>query len=142
GPFDQDRRSDTAPAGHRRGRRDDRHSVPDALSHARALQLLRPSRTGRRGRTHGALIGPFHKFAWGLPVPGGNCRTALAFRLELLTARKGRPTVSKRKIRMTHQRELRKDNMDGPGVATAICQVNLVNQEYHVAVHGWPKELL
>jgi hypothetical protein len=28
------------------------------------------------------------------------------------------------------------------GIATAICQINLVNQEYHVAVHGWPKTLL
>jgi hypothetical protein len=27
-------------------------------------------------------------------------------------------------------------------VATAICQVNLVNDEYHVDVHGWPEHLL
>ena len=28
------------------------------------------------------------------------------------------------------------------GAATAICQINLANQEYHVAVHGWPQALL
>jgi hypothetical protein len=27
-------------------------------------------------------------------------------------------------------------------VATAICQVNLENGEYHVEIHGWPEHLL
>jgi hypothetical protein len=27
-------------------------------------------------------------------------------------------------------------------VATAVCQVNLINNEYHVKVHGWPQPLL
>ena len=31
---------------------------------------------------------------------------------------------------------------DDTGIATAICQINLTNQEYHVAVHGWPRTLL
>jgi hypothetical protein len=29
-----------------------------------------------------------------------------------------------------------------PNVATAICQVNLSNGEYHVEVHDWPDDLL
>ena len=43
---------------------------------------------------------------------------------------------------MTQERGLRSDKETNPGVATAICQINLLNHEYHVAVHGWPKELL
>jgi len=29
-----------------------------------------------------------------------------------------------------------------PDIATAICQINLLNQEFHVEVHGWPGSLL
>ncbi len=31
---------------------------------------------------------------------------------------------------------------DETGIATAVCQINLTNQEYHVRVHGWPTTLL
>jgi hypothetical protein len=27
-------------------------------------------------------------------------------------------------------------------VGTAICQINQLNHEYHVEVHGWPRSLL
>jgi hypothetical protein len=43
---------------------------------------------------------------------------------------------------MTKENQITSGKEDDTGVATAICQVNLVNQEYHVAVHGWPKALL
>ena len=44
------RRPDPAAAGHRRRGRHDHHAVPDALSDARAVQLLRPSRALGRSR--------------------------------------------------------------------------------------------
>ena len=28
------------------------------------------------------------------------------------------------------------------GVATAICQINLVNDEHHIEIRGWPENLL
>ena len=46
---------DGAAAGHRRGRRHDRHAVPGPLPDAGALQLLRSPRAAGRGRRHGPL---------------------------------------------------------------------------------------
>ena len=51
----QDRRSDAAAAGDRRRGRHDHHAVPDALSDARPVQLLRPSPAVGRVRPHGSL---------------------------------------------------------------------------------------
>jgi hypothetical protein len=28
-----------------------------------------------------------------------------------------------------------------PGIATAICHINMVNQEHYVDIHGWPETL-
>lgn len=32
--------------------------------------------------------------------------------------------------------------MQNAAVATATCQINLINDEYHVEVQGWPETLL
>ena len=69
GPFDANRFADPAAAGHRRGRRHGHDVLAHPLSHAGAVQFLRPSRTPGGGRQFGTLrrdeagIG-----AWGLGI--------------------------------------------------------------------------
>ena len=55
GPFHANRFADPAAAGHRRGRRHDHHDLAHPLSHAGALQFLRPSRAPGGGRQFGTL---------------------------------------------------------------------------------------
>jgi hypothetical protein len=43
---------------------------------------------------------------------------------------------------MTKEPQETKALNDDAGAPTAVCQINLANQEYHVTVHGWPQALL